>query len=106
MNALQTFMAAATAQAQNVIQEAFTLAAGATIYYGTFGDAVMLPEMLPQGYQDHLVTPLKVLRSAFSGTPASKQLCTRTATGVAYFVQIIDTSDPVVYTLLLTERTL
>lgn len=106
MNMLQIFMAAATAQASPVLQEAFTLAAGATSYMGTFGDAVLLPEMMPTGYQDHLVTSVKALRSAFATAPTSKQVLTRTGTGVGYFIQIIDTSDPVVYTFLTTERTL
>ena len=80
MNLLQTLMAAANAQARSIIQEAFTIAGDSTIYYGTFGDPVMQPIMTPNGYQDHLVIPLKAEKAQFSGTLPVRFELTRTQT--------------------------
>ena len=102
MNLLQQFIAAANAQTQDVLQELVQL--DGKEYYGTFGDAVLMPIMTRAGYEDQLVTGFRASRTQFSEDPAAHSTLTRVSTGHNYFVQIIDTSNPVLYVFQLTDR--
>lgn len=115
MNLLQTFMAEANAQARTIIQEAFTVtvpAGIATTFFGTFGDPEIMPVMTRQGYQDHLVTVLKVEATEFAAltSPQIQALArgsvVRTATGRTFFIQTVDYTGVVVWTFILTDREL
>lgn len=114
MNLLQTFLADANAQARPIIQEAFTFVgamAGVT-YYGTFGDPVIMPVMTRQGYQDHLVTPLKAESVQFATWTApqldalARSSIIRTSTGRTFFINVVDYTSVVVFTFVLTDRQL
>lgn len=114
MNLLQSFLVEANVQAKDIIQEAFTLVAEspAVTRYGTFGDPEIMPVMTRQGYQDQLVTPLKVEASYFSSFTApqldalARRSIVRTATGRTMFIQVVDYTAVVVYTFILTDRDL
>jgi hypothetical protein len=114
MNLLQTFLVEANTQARDIVQEAFTLVgeSPAVTRYGTFGDPEIMPVMTRQGYQDHLVTPLKVEASQFSGYTAeqldalARRSIVRTQTGRTMFIQVADYTAVVVYTFILTDRDL
>ncbi len=113
MNFLQTFLAAANAQARPIVQEAFRFVTdiSGTIYYGTFGDPLIMPVMTRQGYQDHLVTPLKAEANQWTAqmppiSPSARVELVRIETGRTFFVQIVDYTEVVVYTFILTDREL
>jgi hypothetical protein len=112
MNDLQAFLNEANDQTQAVIQEAFTRVgeAPAVTRYGTFGDPQIMPVSTRQGYQDYLVTPLKVRASQFANPAAAEAFARkeiiRTATGRTFFVQVVDFTEVVVYTFMLTDREL
>lgn len=114
MNLLQDFLVEANIQCRVIIQEAFTLVAESPSVSrtGTFGDPEIMPVMTRQGYQDHLVYPLKVEASQFS-TLTAEQLdalrgrsIVRTATGRTLYIQTADYTAVVVYTFILTDREL
>lgn len=73
-------------------------------YMGTFGDPLMMPIMTQNGYQDYLVTPLKIAAALFSAKPEAKQTLIRPLTSRELFVQMVDYTNPVVYTFILTDR--
>lgn len=106
MNLLQQFMADCNTQARDIVQELVELN-GAQVY-GTFGDPQLMPVMTGTGYQDHLVTPFKVSADQFGGgsPPAARQSLTRASNQRSYFIQIVDYTNPVVFTFLLTDREL
>lgn len=112
MNTLQTFLEQQNTQARSFIQEAFTLAGITGTFYGTFGDPQLVPVMTRDGYQDHLVTPLKVQASQLAAlTPTqldglAHSTLTRTQTGRAFHVQMADYTGAVIYTFILTDRKL
>lgn len=113
MNLLQTFVAASNVQTRTVIQEALTLAADPTgEYTGTFGDPQIMPVMTRTGYEDHLVTPLKVERVMFDGwTPEefdalARTTLVRTQTGRTLFINTVNYTEAVVFTFILTDRQL
>jgi hypothetical protein len=113
MNALQTFLAAANVQTRSVLQEALTLAADPGVTYtGTFGDPQIMPVMTRQGYQDHLVTPLKIERAQFSTWTAeeldalARTNLVRTQTGRTFWINVVDYTEAVVFTFILTDRQL
>jgi hypothetical protein len=112
MNLLQTFMADANAQARDLIQEVFTITGLTGTFYGTFGDPEILPVMTRQGYQDHLVTPLKVETTQFAAltSPQVQALARgsliRTQTNRTFFIQVVDYTGVVVWTFILTDREL
>lgn len=109
MNLLQSFLVEANQQARPIIQEEFTIVGdlSGTIYFGTFGDPVIMPVMTRQGYQDHLVTPLKAEKSQWPITPPGERISIiRTQTGRTLFVQVVDFTEAVVYTFILTDRSL
>jgi hypothetical protein len=113
MNQLQTFLARANVQVRDVIQEAVTLALDPEEEYtGTFGDPVVIPVMTRTGYEDHLITPLKIERVQFSAWTAeelntiARTTLVRDQTGRTFFIQAVDYTEAVVYTFILTDREL
>lgn len=111
MNALQEFMARGNVQiatpgnGQNAIATEKIQLDG-TLYDATFGDAIMMPVMTQQGYQDHLVTPVKVSRVQFPSDPKAHQSLIRVSVEREMFIQMVDISNPVVYTFVVTDRRL
>lgn len=106
-------MADANAQARPIIQEEFAIVVPAGVsgtFFGTFGDPEVIPVMTRQGYQDHLVTPLKAETSQFATlTPEQVQALARgslvrTQTGRTFFIQTVDYTAVVVWTFILTDR--
>lgn len=104
LNQLQTFMASGNVQTDSIVMEDIEM--GGEIKRGTFGDAIMMPVMTQNGYEDHLVTPVKIARVLFKAIPESHQSLRRISTDRTMFIQIIDISNPVVYTLMVTDRRL
>src|SRR4051812_9560589 len=104
MNQLQDFMARCNTQARPLNQEAAEL--NGSVIYGTFGDPVLMPVMTRQGYMDHLVTPFKAARDQFADDPQARQTLVRPLTQREFFIQIVDYTNPVVYTFILTDREL
>lgn len=105
-------MADANVQARDIIQEAFTITGLAGTFYGTFGDPELMPVMTRQGYQDHLVTVLKVQTTEFAAltSPQIQALArgslVRTQTSRTFFIQMADYTAVVVWTFVLTDREL
>lgn len=122
MNALQQFLDEANAQVSDtangatpILTEAFTFVGdtsgpggAAVVYYGTFGDPVIMPVQTRQGWQDYLVTPLKARVAQWSVPPEDRNHTNlvRTATGRTFYVQMIDYTAVVVYTFILVDRAL
>ncbi len=111
MNDLQEMMDEGNTQSREINQEAFTIVdeSPATSRLGTFGDPQIMPIETRQGYQDYLVTPMKVQASEFEGYDTStlaRKKVIRTATGRTLFIQVVDYTEVVAYTLLLTDRAL
>ncbi len=120
MNDLQTFLADSNVQTRPTIQEDFqfldtvTKLPAGTVFTGTFGDPQIIPVMTRQGYQDHLVTPLKVETAQFTAAgwtadqlnAIARRSIQRTATGRTIFIQVADYTGVVVFTFLLTDREL
>lgn len=114
MNLLQTFMAEANTQTRTVVQEAFTIVgeSPAVTRYGTFGDPEIMPVMTRNGYEDHLIVPLKVEVTEFSAYTAeqlnalARRSLVRTSTGRTMFIQVVDYTAVVVFTFILTDREL
>ena len=109
MNILQNFMAACTAQARPIVQEAFTIVGGdGTVFFGTFGDPQVTPIMTRQGYTDYLAVTMTAEAAQFIGNPfaSKKTTITRTATGQVYFVNVVDYKGIVVWQFILTDRDL
>lgn len=111
MNLLQTFLANANVQTRTVLQEALTFTADpGGEYTGTFGDPQIMPIMTRQGYEDHLVTPLKVERVLFADWTSdelnalARTTLVRTQTGRTFFIQVVDYTEAVVFTFILTDR--
>lgn len=104
MNALQQMLATANTQSRQVNQEAVEI--DGKILFGTFGDPIPMPIMTRQGYKDHLVLPLKVSRDQFAADPVARSSVKRPAMEKTYFVQLVDTTNPVVYTFILVDREL
>lgn len=102
MNKLQTFMARGNAQTRDVNQEPVEY--NGAVYYGTFGDPQMIPVMSRQGYQDYLATELKISKVQFGAAPIAKQMLRRPNTRREFFVQMVDATNPVVFTFILTDR--
>ncbi len=103
-------MADANAQARPIIQEAFTIAGLTGTFYGTFGDPELMPVMTRQGYQDHIVTPLKVESTEFAALSApqiqalARGSLVRTQMNRTFFIQMVDYTGVVVWTFILTDR--
>ena len=72
--------------------------------YGTFGDAQPMPIMTSNGYQDHIVMPFKAEASQFATAPEAHQYLERPLTSRRYFIQMVDYTNPVVYTFILVDR--
>lgn len=106
MNALQEFMAACNVQARPLNQEEFQYPQGGAVFFGTFGNPQLMPVQTRVGYQDHLVTTLIAARAQFAADPAARQMLFRIQTRRPMFIQIVDFTDPVVYTFILTDREL
>lgn len=113
MNLLQTFMADAKAQARAIIAEEFTIVgqSPSVVYFGVFGTPQIIPVMVDNGYQDHLVIPVKAEVAQPNGAfPTLSTLAhgslIRTQTARTLFIQAIDYTDPVSVTFLCTDRTL
>lgn len=104
MNALQQMLVTANTQSRQVNQEAVEI--DGKILFGTFGDPVPMPIMTRQGYKDHLVLPLKVSRDQFAADPVARCTVKRPATDKTYISQIIDMTNPVVYSFVLVDREL
>jgi hypothetical protein len=123
MNLIQQFMDEANRQiadpAGDIVSgkpidaEAFTFVGDvsgpggtAIVYYGTFGDPVLMPVMTRQGWQDYLTTPLKVRAAQFATAPSVEKhkKLVRTQTGRDFFIQAIDYTGVVVYTMVLVDR--
>lgn len=95
------------AQARPIIFEDFTIAGDATVYSGCFGDPTIIPLMTRQGYEDQLVVPMKAPRTQWPTTPPqAKRNLIRTQTGRTFFIQVIDFTEVVVFTFILTDREL
>jgi len=106
-------MADAMAQARAITAEEFTIVGQSppVVYFGTFGNPQVIPVMVDNGYQDHLVTPVKAELAQPNGAfPTLSTLAhgslVRTQTGRTFFIQVIDYTDPVAVTFLCTDRTL
>lgn len=103
-------MADANAQARPIVQEEFTITGLTGTFYGTFGDPEVIPVMTRQGYQDHIVTPLKAETVQFAALtdPQIQALArgslARTQTGRTFFIQTVDYTAVVVWTFILTDR--
>lgn len=104
MNGLQAFMVTGNQQSKDAVMEEVSI--GGEIIYGTFGDPQLMSVMTMNGYQDHLVTPFKALGAQFADHPAARQTLIRTQTNREFFIQIVDFTNPVVYTFILTDREL
>ncbi len=104
LNQLQTFMADGNIQTDGIVMEDIEM--GGEVKRGTFGDAIMMPVMTQTGYQDHLVTPVKISRVQFAADPEAHQSLRRISTDRTMFIQIVDISNPVVYTLMVVDRRL
>jgi hypothetical protein len=108
MNLLQTFMAEAAAQASPITEEEFTIVgeAGSPVRLGTFGDPQLMPVMTRVGYQDYLTTRLHARATQWvsPAKPSPRVELVRTQTGQTFFVQIVDSNDPVMWTFILTDR--
>ncbi len=102
MNQLQTFLARANTQSRDADQE-LAILDGAEIF-GTFGDAQSMPIMTATGYQDHIVLPFKASADQFASAPEARQKLSRPATAREYIVQMVDYTNPVVYTFILVDR--
>ncbi len=102
LNQLQSFLATANDQSKGAVQELAII--GGDEIYGTFGDAQPMPIMTNSGYQDHIVMPFKATASQFAAAPAAKQKLSRPLTARDYFIQMIDYTNPVVFTFILTDR--
>lgn len=104
LNQLQAFMADGNSQTEPVVMEDVKI--GGEVVKGTFGDAVMMPVMTQEGYQDQLVTPVKIAVALLHVAPKAKQSLTRISVNRDMFIQIVDISNPIVWTLLVTDRVL
>jgi hypothetical protein len=102
MNKLQTFMARGNALTRAVNQEPVEI--NGAVYYGTFGDPQLQPLQTRHGSADYLVTELKISKVQFGADPVAKQTIRRPNTRREFFVQVVDTTHPVVYTFILTDR--
>ena len=106
MNLLQVFIADCNAQdrASEISTEAAEF--NGRLIYGTFGDATTIPIMTATGYTDQIATMFKVERSQFGqDIPADGGSLKRVLTARNYFVNMIDYTNPVVWTFILTDRT-
>ncbi len=114
MNDLQEMMDEGNTQSREVNQEAFTIVGevAAISRLATFGDPQIMPIEGRQGYQDYLVTPMKIQASEFAGAKSyapgtdnlARKFVVRTATGRSLYVQVVDYTEVVAFTLLLTDR--
>lgn len=102
MNGLQTFLQRGNTQSRDANQE-LAILNGVEIY-GTFGDAQTMPIMTSVGYQDHIVLPFKATADQFASKPAARQTLVRPATAREYITQMVDYTNPVVYTFILVDR--
>lgn len=102
LNQLQTFLSRANAQSRDAVQEV-AIVEGKEIY-GTFGDAQPMPVMTPNGYQDKIIMQFKAAASQFPTKPEARQYLMRPLTGREYLVQMVDYTNPVVYTFILVDR--
>lgn len=105
LNLLQFFLADCNAQdeALGVTTEAAEF--NGRVIQGTFGDATTIPIMGPTGYTDQIATMFKVSRTQFGDeAPADNGRLTRPLTKRVYFVNLIDYTNPVVFTFILTDR--
>ncbi len=73
-------------------------------FFGTFGNPELMPVQTRHGYQDHLVNVLILSRDQFATAPESRQMVLRVQTKRNFFVQMVDHTNPVVFTLILTDR--
>lgn len=95
-------MVSGNAQTEDVVMEDVEI--GGHFYKGTFGDPLLMPIMTQSGYQDYLVTPLKIASVLFTVKPQAKQSLIRPLTDREFFIQMVDYTNPVVYTFVLTDR--
>jgi hypothetical protein len=102
VNLLQTFLARANAQSRSATQE-LAIIEGKEVW-GTFGDAQPMPVMTATGYQDHIVMPFKAEADQFAAVPEAHQYLERPQTKRKYFIQMVDYTNPVVYTFILVDR--
>lgn len=63
-----------------------------------------MPIMTATGYQDHIVMPFKAQASQFATPPEARQALSRPQTNREYFIQMVDYTNPVVYTFILVDR--
>lgn len=102
MNQLQNFLVDCNAQSLLAVQEIAVI--NGREVNGTFGDAQPMPIMTATGYQDHIVMPFKATAAQFAAPPEARQYIERPLTGRKYFVQMVDYTNPVVYTFILVDR--
>lgn len=101
-NLLQSFLARANLQSRTANQELAVI--GGDEIWGTFGDAQPMPVMTPTGYQDHIIMQFKAEADQFAAPPEAHQLLVRPQTNRTYFIQMVDYTNPVVYTFILVDR--
>lgn len=96
----------AEATANSLLTESFTHVgeSPSVSRLGTFGNPTVVPLETRYGYQDHVVTYLTVEAALYATPPDPHGEIHRTQTGQTYYVQAIDTKNPVVYTFTLTDR--
>lgn len=118
MNILDQFMAEGNRQLRgsgddetdSLLMWDFTLASEghAIKRKGTFSNAVVIPGTSNFGYDDNATGFLTVERVLFTAParPVEKTELTRFTTGKIYFIEAVDDSSEVVYTLTLSIRQL
>ena len=104
MNLLQSFMAECNRQTRGIIQEEVVL--NGSKVFGTFGDPQLLPDMVREGYQDQVVIPFLSSKDQYASPPESRGKLTRLVNNQEYFIRMVDSKDPVVYTFILVDREL
>lgn len=102
MNLLQSFIAECNRQTRAINQEQVQI--NGSLFWGTFGDPQMIPELERQGHTFMIAKILVSDRSQYATPPASLQKLIRVQGNTEYFIQMVDTKDPVVFTFMLVDR--
>lgn len=102
MNLVQQFAARCAEQTRPYLKENVELSAG--IVLGTFGVPQLTPMMMREGYKDIVTTTLTVERALMASPPVPRSKAKRVQTGTVYFVQAVDTTSAVNYSLILVNK--
>src|SRR5688572_9407582 len=102
MNLLQQFMAECNRQTRPINQEEVVI--NGSPFFGTFGDPQLQPVAGRFGSEDQIVYPFLSSADQYATPPQAKQKLIRSANNVEYFIEAIDSKDPVTYTFILLDR--